>query len=358
MSTQVEFTDVVESRNHTTFPSVVCITGLAGSGKDTSATYIVEQLKLCGFRAIRVGLADQLKFICQKLIKLFHCVDISIDDFFDQNKKELICPEHPKFNDLPFKLRTILQLVGSEVFREYLWEDIWCDYANRKYIQSGLYDVIVISDSRFPNEITYFEDLKTQGKVTQIISCRIIRPNRKELESTNQLHQSEVQIMTLPVQMEILNDSNYETLYQQLNEKIVSKLVNSDNQNPVKLHQSPDDSGKVRLIPTQTIATVIQIMKKRSLDIDTQNNLNHLLEQIPKCSNYMIQTTFSLLHMPPLVYQAIELSLNHYKSTTRIGEHIRVIGLTDQHTIGLNETQYQLLRTLINQYLPTLETKI
>ena len=125
-------------------PIVICLTGLAHSGKDTCADIIINSIQLHGLNICKVGLADRVKIISQHLIKLFYNIDIPIDEFYDTNKKELVRYDYPQFAGKPFKLRTIMQQVGSEVIRDLLWIDIWCDYVKRHYIQSGIYDVIII----------------------------------------------------------------------------------------------------------------------------------------------------------------------------------------------------------------------
>jgi hypothetical protein len=197
-------------------PIVACLTGLAHSGKDTSADDLVKTLQHYGYRVCKVGLADRVKFVCQHLIKLFYNIEIPIEDFYDMDKKEEIRDDYPQFAGQPFKLRTILQLVGSEVFRDLLWGNIWCDYIKLKYLTTGQYDIVIISDSRFPNEISYFQDMKEQGLLTFVTSCRIVRPKRQALEATNQNHQSEIHIMNLHVDREIINDGTLENLHDKL----------------------------------------------------------------------------------------------------------------------------------------------
>ena len=99
-------------------PFVISFTGLAHSGKDTSSDYLVRKLSEKGYKVTKVGLADRLKHLCRKLIKMFYSIDISIEDFYDINKKEQIRPELPWFNNQPFTLRTVLQQIGSEIFRD------------------------------------------------------------------------------------------------------------------------------------------------------------------------------------------------------------------------------------------------
>jgi len=205
-------------------PIVIELTGLAHSGKDTSADYLVSTLKAQGISAIKVGLADRLKVICQHLIKLFYGIEIPIEEFYDMEKKEMVRDDYPQFAGKPFKLRTILQLIGSEVFRELLWSGIWCDYVQRNYLTSEKYQVVIMSDCRFPDEINYFKELERTHEIYEVISARILRPNREALTGDNQTHQSEIYILTLPVQYEIINDGTKAELYAQLDNTLLKQI--------------------------------------------------------------------------------------------------------------------------------------
>ena len=205
-------------------PIVVIFTGEAHSGKDTSADYVVNHLCSRGIKAIKVGLADQLKYICKRLIKLFYNIDIPIEDFFDIGKKEQIIDDYPQFAGKSFKLRTILQLIGSEVFREQLWASIWCDYVYRTFILQNQYQVVVISDCRFPDELKYFNELCDKETLSKLISCRLVRPSKNNLSIENRSHQSETHTSNLPVQHEIINDQTFNDLYHSLDRLILNQI--------------------------------------------------------------------------------------------------------------------------------------
>ena len=207
-------------------PIVLSLSGVAHSGKDTSADYFVKYYQNAGFRTIKIGLADRLKVICQRLIKLFYNIDIPIEDFSDFDKKEMIREDYPQFDGKPFKIRTILQQVGSECFRDCLWSSIWCDYVKRTFFESNQYDVIIISDCRFPNEIEYFEKMAESKDLVTCQTCRVTRPTRVELSNENKSHQSESHNSELKVMYEIDNSSSYEHLYKQLD--AVIEVVNRE----------------------------------------------------------------------------------------------------------------------------------
>lgn len=208
-------------------PIIITLSGVAHSGKDTTADYLVKELNKLGINTIKLGLADQLKVISHKLIQLFYGINIPFVDFYDLEKKELIRPELPYFDAKPFKLRTILQKVGTEVIRDSLWDGIWCDYINRNLKDKFKdYQVIIISDCRFPDELDYFLDLERKGQISRLLSIRINRSNENGLDEENKAHASESHIATMKVNYEIANVGTLEHLYNSLDKLIVPLIIN------------------------------------------------------------------------------------------------------------------------------------
>ena len=200
---------------------VIGITGKAHSGKDTSADYIVSMLDKYGYKVIKVCLADQLKYICQKVVKYFYNIDLPIEDFYDYLKKEQEQPELPHFNGKPFKIRTLLQMIGTDICRNMLFRSIWCDYIKEKYITPNNYDIIVVSDIRMLNEIKYFETLT----VTKFLSIRINRTNGDQIDIVNQSHESETNIDELCVDYDVSNDDTLDELHELLEMIIHNEII-------------------------------------------------------------------------------------------------------------------------------------
>lgn len=127
----------------------ICISGKAGSGKDTLAGFMQRNLQIRGKKVLITHYADLLKFICKNFFG------------WDGKKDE--------------QGRSLLQHVGTDIVREQD-PDFWVDFiAVVARFFPDEYDYIIIPDTRFPNEI---ERLSDAGfRVTHI------RVNRPELHS-------------------------------------------------------------------------------------------------------------------------------------------------------------------------------
>jgi len=140
---------------------IICISGKAQHGKDTTAKFLQEQLENNGYRVKITHFADHLKHICK--------------DYFgwDGVKDE--------------KGRNILQHIGTEVIRERS-PDYFADYlVNFLSMFYDEWDYVIIPDCRFPNE---FEIFTAYGM--DAILLRVVRPGfLSPLTQEQQAHPSE-----------------------------------------------------------------------------------------------------------------------------------------------------------------------
>ena len=140
---------------------VVCISGKAQHGKDTTASMIKECLEENGKKVIVVHYADLLKYICRTFFG------------WDGNKDE--------------KGRHILQYVGTDVIRKKA-PDYWVDFeAGFLEIFDNAWEWVLIPDTRFPNEVDL---MREKFGATHI---RVVRPDfASPLTTEQQNHPSEV----------------------------------------------------------------------------------------------------------------------------------------------------------------------
>ena len=140
---------------------VILVSGKAQNGKDTVARFMQSQFRADDKRVLIVHYADLLKYICKNYFG------------WDGNKDE--------------KGRRMLQYVGTDVIRKQN-PSLWVDFVATmlKYFHAN-WDYVIISDCRFPNEVTTMTE---SGFDT--IHIRVIRDGFKSpLTEEQQKHPSE-----------------------------------------------------------------------------------------------------------------------------------------------------------------------
>lgn len=157
---------------------IVAFSGAKFAGKDSAAEGL---MRTCGFK--RIGLADRLKTICSIVFEL------NRQDMDDPFKKETpfetpIVISENQLNTL-FKIliedginvteshineinsqfrskklstiRDALQVVGTDICRNFIKDDIWLSYVKKNVEED--YGNIVITDARFKNERDFLRQL-------------------------------------------------------------------------------------------------------------------------------------------------------------------------------------------------------
>lgn len=165
---------------------VVCISGKAQHGKDTTASMIKDYLESHGERVMVAHYADLLKYICRTFFG------------WDGNKDE--------------KGRHILQYVGTDVIRKKA-PDYWVDFLSEFFeIFDSEWDWVLIPDTRFPNEV---ELMKTKFGATHV---RVARPNFiSPLTAEQQNHPSEVALDEYIPDCYICNNGDLDALRETVN---------------------------------------------------------------------------------------------------------------------------------------------
>lgn len=172
---------------------VVCISGKAQHGKDTTASLIKESLEVCGERVLVAHYADLLKYICSTYFK------------WDGKKDE--------------NGRHILQYVGTDVIRQKS-PDYWVNFlADFLELFNGEWDWVLIPDTRFPNEV----DLMKRRFNT--IHVRVVRPNFvSPLTVEQQNHPSEVALDAYTPDYCLDNNGSLDALKATVNTWIKEKI--------------------------------------------------------------------------------------------------------------------------------------
>lgn len=125
-------------------PTIVLISGKMGSGKTTLGEGVVSRLTDLKLRAIHYTFAGPLYEMHRGCLQV-------LDRYGIQT---------------PRKDGALLQLLGTEWGRKQYGENIWVEIC-KKRIEKDRPDVAVISDARFPNEVSSF----LPGAITVRLDC-------------------------------------------------------------------------------------------------------------------------------------------------------------------------------------------
>jgi len=141
----------------------IVIAGKKQSGKDTLARMLVEELEEDGFTAEIVSFADPLKRACH----IVFGIPLELMYGSDRDKESLttlmwdglpkaVCKKyHPlqgHYRTGAMTVREVLQVIGTDIFRECVYQDVW---AAAPFVAKYESDFVIIPDGRFPNEVEY-----------------------------------------------------------------------------------------------------------------------------------------------------------------------------------------------------------
>lgn len=140
-------------------PQLILISGKKRHGKDQVAEYLADNLRSRGLQPVRWSYADPLKKAAQTIFLLSDDQITGLKEIFD-----------PRWQMTP---REILQKLGTEVGRQ-IHSDVWVlslVLRAKNYLATNPSGVILVPDTRFPNEIDvikqHFQWVKT---------IRVVRP--------------------------------------------------------------------------------------------------------------------------------------------------------------------------------------
>lgn len=172
---------------------VVCISGKAQHGKDTTAGMMKTALESMGHTVLIAHYGDLVKYVCRT--------------FFGWNG------EKDAYG------RSLLQKVGTDIVREQR-PNYWVDFVKDMLSMfPNEWDFVLIPDSRFPNEI---DGLKQSG--FNVIHLRVRRENfESPLTTEQQNHPSETALDHVVPDFLIVNDGTLEDLYNKVCNLVVDR---------------------------------------------------------------------------------------------------------------------------------------
>ena len=161
---------------------IICISGKAQNGKDTTATIMAEVLKAHGSRVLVAHYGDLVKYVCKTFFD------------WDGEKDE--------------KGRTLLQYVGTDKIRAHspnYWVDFIISILN---IFDNEWDYVLLPDCRFPNEYEIYRHHDMDA-----VLLRVVRPNfNSPLTPEQQRHPSETALDNYKYDATIVNSGSMEDL--------------------------------------------------------------------------------------------------------------------------------------------------
>lgn len=165
---------------------IICISGKAQHGKDTSAQILQNYLTSRGYDAIIVHFADPLKYVCKEYFRW----DGKKDDYG----------------------RWLLQYIGTDVVREQD-PSFWTDFLVKLMtFFKDEWEYVFIPDCRFPSEYEAFRDSGFDTTLLSIHRENFVSPLSEEQQS----HPSETAMDEYVPDYTIINDATIEALENKL----------------------------------------------------------------------------------------------------------------------------------------------
>lgn len=153
---------------------IIGISGYAGSGKDTVGEMLQQLLQKeadtsMGMRTCDIKkFADPLREVVSTLLGI--SIDYTYTDMFKTSPIEL--PYYKSGTDQIMTGREFLQLIGTDLLRNQLSENVWVNALLAKYRPKNTW---IITDVRFPNELKAVHE--AGGIVIRIERPFIPKPN-------------------------------------------------------------------------------------------------------------------------------------------------------------------------------------
>ena len=162
---------------------IICISGKAQNGKDTTANEMEKLLIAKGKKVLILHNADLLKFMAKTMFG------------WDGQKDD--------------RGRQILQYIGTDVIRKQQ-PDYWVDYIiSVLNLFPNDWDYVLIPDCRFPNEINKYADTQFEAVHLRVVRDNFVSPLTEE----QQKHESEVALDNVTPDILLHNDGTLEELY-------------------------------------------------------------------------------------------------------------------------------------------------
>jgi hypothetical protein len=185
-------------------PLVILVGGRLTSGKDTFADHLVAAH---GF--VKLGMSDTLAEALYRLDPWIPILETPQGRELLRYQRIVDQVGYVQAKKNP-EVRRLLQILGTEVGRQLLGQNIWVDAAKKKILElTSAGKDVVITGIRFPNELRLGYDLSNNHS-TPAASVWVTRPS---VEQGNSTHASEGSVSADDFEYVLTNDKDLKSLY-------------------------------------------------------------------------------------------------------------------------------------------------
>lgn len=186
---------VDKAMNKIDTPKIICVSGKAQNGKDSSAGILKDILEKCGYRVLITHYGDLVKYVCKT--------------FFDWDGEKDEAG------------RSLLQFIGTGRVRAKR-PNYWVDFVvSIVQMFPDQWDYVIIPDCRFPNEIDCFEEAGFDVTHARVIRAPFVSP----LTPEQQMHSSETALDGVRADVYLTNFGSLGDLEREIDGKLVSRLL-------------------------------------------------------------------------------------------------------------------------------------
>jgi len=182
--------------------AVFGIGGALRSGKDTVADYLVEE-----YGWIKMGMSEPLNDALLALNPMIPVREWGIFSKYVSYEELYLQVGYTEAKTNP-EVRRLLQVLGTEVGREMIDENVWVDIAKRRIeAETSRGENVIMTGMRFPNEVRMIQELEGTNFF-------VSRPGVDSVSS----HASETSVDKSLFDIEIENDGSLGELYAELDD--------------------------------------------------------------------------------------------------------------------------------------------
>ncbi len=208
---------------------IIGLTGKAGSGKDTVAKIVTDELESKGQSVCKLSFAAPLKD-CAALLwgwdrdRLEGDFDYKEGDTLDDGSPDPACKA------LGMTRRVFMQLFGTEAMRNNIHKDVWVTALKMSIARGDYdnYDVGMLTDCRFINELKFVADLDGQ-------LFKVVRGGSVTTLTTSTEHASELEWDTWTNWDGIIHNNIDDSLSMEENLSALRGVVIDNIMNPIIL---------------------------------------------------------------------------------------------------------------------------